>query len=370
MPDMSNKKNILIISPESWSHIYVSKHHYASELNRRGHNVYFLNPPDPHKCKELFLHKPDDAESITVIDYPRQIRGLRLLPSFIRTYLNRVFLNKLERLIKCKIDVIWNFENSRFFDMQFAGKRLKIYHQVDLNQIFNLREAASSADICFCTTDLIKEQILPYNDKVYKIHHGTANDALAYKYSTKGARNEPIQAVYIGNMDMAFMDRELLKSLIYSFPDVQFRLVGPYNVDGETYQSLKSFQNIEWLGKQPATNIPSYLDAADVLLVLYSENYHKDQASPHKFMEYFASGRVIVATYTDEYKDKRRLLVMCDHQEEYLSLFGKVINDIEHFNCTEKQQERKAFAKDNSYSNQVDKILNYCKQSNLGLFYA
>ena len=56
--------------------------------------------------------------------------------------------------------------------MKFAGDRLKIYHQVDLNQNFHVREAAHRADICFCTTDFIKRDIIPYNDKVYKIHHG------------------------------------------------------------------------------------------------------------------------------------------------------------------------------------------------------
>lgn len=364
------KKNILLISPESWRHIFVSKHHYAMELSKRGHNVYFLNPPDPDQFKRITLQKLEEQPGITVVDYPGQIKGLYLLPVFLRVFLNRRFLRKLEQAAGCRFDIIWSFENSRFFDFQFAKNCIKIYHQVDLNQRFNLRQAAGSADICFCTTDLIRNQILPYNKKVYKIHHGTTNDALEYNYSISEKNGKAIQSVYIGNLDMAFLDKELLKNLVSSFPEVCFRFIGPYNRDGETYQLLKSFTNIEWLGKRPASTIPSYLNDADVLLVLYAEKYYNDQASPHKFMEYFASGRVIVSTYTDEYKDKRHLLVMADRQKDYLPVFRKVVENIEEYNSTGLQQSRKAFAEENAYEKQVDKIEKLCRENNLDLFHA
>jgi hypothetical protein len=362
---LPKKKNILIISPESWSHIFVSKHHYSLELSKRGHNIFFLNPPDAQKFKEITVHQLTEAPNINIVDYPKQLKGLRKFPTFIRVYFNRTFLNRLERLINRDIDIVWSFENSRFFDLQFAGKRLKIYHQVDLNQTFNLRQAATSADICFCTTDLIKEQVSQYNKKVFKVHHGTPNEALKYKFANKVIPTGPIQAVYIGNLDMPFLDRDLFKNLVSSFPQVHFRLIGPYSKEGETYQILQQYRNIEWVGKQPATMVPGYLDMADVLLVLYAEKYHKDQASPHKFMEYFASGRVIVSTYTDEYKDKRELLAMSDQQEDYLELFKEVVNNIGQYNSRELQQRRKAFAEEHSYAKQVDRILNYCSQSNL-----
>src|SRR5579862_3671957 len=39
-------KTILVISPQAWGDMLISKHHYALELARRGNQVYFLNPPD------------------------------------------------------------------------------------------------------------------------------------------------------------------------------------------------------------------------------------------------------------------------------------------------------------------------------------
>ena len=39
-------KTILILSPQSWGKMFVSKHHYAIGLAKKGAVVYFLNPPD------------------------------------------------------------------------------------------------------------------------------------------------------------------------------------------------------------------------------------------------------------------------------------------------------------------------------------
>ena len=84
-------------------------------------------------------------------------------------------------------------------------------------------------------------------------------------------------------------------------------------------------------------------------------------------MEYFASGKVIVATYTDEYMDKRHLLVMTDSNEEYLTKFGEVIRDLEIYNSPEKKAERVAFARENSYPNQLEKISTILAENRLPL---
>ena len=53
-------KVILIISPQPWYQLFVSKHHYAIELAKYGNTVYFLNPPDA-SLKERVLIRPADA---------------------------------------------------------------------------------------------------------------------------------------------------------------------------------------------------------------------------------------------------------------------------------------------------------------------
>ena len=73
------------------------------------------------------------------------VKGLRFYPKKIRNFTEKKWLEKLEDKIGQRFTTVWLFENSRFYDMSFAERRLKIYHQVDLNQNFHVREAASSS---------------------------------------------------------------------------------------------------------------------------------------------------------------------------------------------------------------------------------
>ncbi len=132
---------ILIISPEPWEGHFVSKHHYACELARRGHRVLFYGPPEA--MGTMRLEPVTDAHGdLLVLRAPRVAQGLRFLPSPLRRALEARWLGKVEQLAGARIDVVWNFENSRFFDMNFAGKRLTIYQQVDLDQAFHPAKAA------------------------------------------------------------------------------------------------------------------------------------------------------------------------------------------------------------------------------------
>ncbi|MDQ7085039.1 MAG: hypothetical protein Q9M36_08940 [Sulfurovum sp.] len=129
------KTQILIISPEAWDTHFVSKHHYAITLASEGYIVYFLNPPN-NNVKTIEIATTKYQNLYTMTDN-KVARGLRFYPRFVREYIQRKWLKKVERNIGKQFDTVWLFENSRFYDMGFADDRLKIYHQVDLNQNFH-----------------------------------------------------------------------------------------------------------------------------------------------------------------------------------------------------------------------------------------
>jgi hypothetical protein len=347
-------KTILIISPEPWNHISVSKHHYAIELAKRGHLVIFLNPPNVDIGTQLQI-KRTQISNLWTIDYSGQFTGLRFLPSFIRRFIDRQFLKNLEKFAQVRFDLVWNFENSRFFDLGFAEGCFKIYHQVDLNQDFHVKEAASSADVCFCTSRLIGNELLKYNRNVFLIHHGSSNSSLTFNYNSF-SNNSRTRAIYLGNLEMEYIDVNLFHNLVISNPDIEFVLVGPYKVNGRLHKYLNRFSNVVWVGKISESEIPFYLNSADLFLVIYAEKFHRYQSSPHKFMEYFAAGKIIVSTYTDEYLDKKGLLCMADDNNQFEALFKHVILNLDYFNSMDKIIQRKKFAMDNSYSNQFNKI--------------
>jgi hypothetical protein len=363
--------NILIISPESWNGHFVSKHHYAVTLANNGYKVYFLNPPN----NALTHIKIEETKykNLWTVSAPQVAKGLRFYPKVLRNFVERRWLENLEGQIGEKFTTVWLFENSRFYDMGFAGDRLKIYHQVDLNQNFHVKEAASSADICFCTTDFIKDRLVPYNAKVFKIHHGvtlqTEKSGLSEDQKAYFTARQ-VNVVLVGNLDISFLDIDVLVTLVKKFPEVTFHFVGSYSKNGKLYVACKGLKNIIWWGRVESKIIPYILEDCDVQLVVYKaeSKYEVEQlASPHKMMEYLASGKVTVATYTDEYKDKRNLLEMVDNSNEFESAFENVVNNLDNYNSEEKQAERIAFAKNNSYEKQLEKILKYLIQYNFAL---
>jgi hypothetical protein len=350
---LHQKKNVLIISPEPWDHIKVSKHNYAIELSKMGYKVFFLNPPDSIN-KKINLQKTL-IENIYIFNYAGQIRGLRYFPSFIRLTINRIFLKKLELVAKVRIDIVWNFENSRLYDMRFANNRLKIYHQVDLNQDFHVRAAASSADICFCTTDYIKQKIIQYNKNSFKIHHGVSDESFL-ENSYPSTNIHPV-ATLVGNLDISYFDLDLFEKLVLRYEYVHFNLIGTYLQQGLTYKKLSKYQNVQFIGKVESSLIKEYLAKSDILLVCYKANEFKEQlASPHKMMEYLASGKVILTTYADEYKDKCNLLLMANSSVDYLMHFDDAVSKIDFYNSRDKMNERILYAKENTYARQLERI--------------
>lgn len=360
---------VLLISPEPWHGHFVSKHHYAITLANRGYRVYFLNPPN-NMLKSPKIEQTE-YENLWQITAPQVAKGLRFYPKMLRKYVERRWLEHLERRIGNPFTTVWLFENSRFYSMDFAHKRTKIYHQVDANQNFHVKEAASSADICFCVTDFIRRDLLAYHQNVFKIFHGIDLESQKTPLSLEQRRRftpNRIHVAYVGNLDMHYIDEDIVYTLVQKHADIMFHFVGGYTSNGALYKMCKAMNNVVWWGKVESTLILSILEKIDVCLLVYrAEAYREQLANSHKIMEYLASGKVTVATYTDEYKDKRALLEMVDDSGEYVAKFDEVVAHLELYHAKEKQKQRVAFAKEHSYEKQLDKIFVHLAASHLAL---
>jgi glycosyltransferase involved in cell wall biosynthesis len=362
-------KQVLLISPEFLDGHFVSKHHYAITLASQGCQVYFLGPPQETDAT-IKINKTQ-YENIFDIKASKIARGLRFYPAYLKRKVEKKWLERLENLIGDRFTTIWLFENSRFYDLGFAKEKLKIYHQVDSNQSFHISNAASSADICFCTTDFIKKTLLLFNEKVFKIHHGVSSDKSERNLNKTQADRfikYKVNVVLIGNLDIKYLDLDLLESLISLYPQICFHLIGGYKEEGLCYSKCSHFENAIWWGKVGSEIIPVILSHCDATLLLYKAETKFDieqLASPHKLMEYLASGKVTVTTYTDEYKDKSELLEMVDNNSDYLSKFNDVISNLVYYNSAEKQNQRKLFANEHTYSKQLGKIMCHLKTNNL-----
>lgn len=356
---LANSKTILLISPEPWTALAVSKHHYARTLCARGHQVLFLDPPI-QTGQPLRITPVSDQSGLYSIQAPPVMRGLRYVPKWLREKLEARWLARLERAFGTTINVVWLFENSRFYDMSFSGLRLRIYHQVDVNQDFHAAAAARSADICLCTSDAIARRLRPHSRQVIKIEHGYAETAqtpvLPSALEGHFDSHSP-HLVYIGSFDIRYLRNDLLDKATALFPDATFHFVGSHSEATPLFQVTRNRSNVRWWGHVASDLIPAILARSDVLLLAYDAEASPDQLSnPHKLMQYMGSGKVIVATWTEEYADKTHLLEMVRHGDDFLPRLSDTLANLDRLNAPERMAARIAFARAHSYSKQLDRI--------------
>lgn len=363
-------KNILLISPEAWGNNFVSKHHFAIELSKRDNNVFFLT----HYSNKIQIIQITD--NLQIVHYRNKFRGLGKLPNFISSFLTLIEFMSIERICKTKFDIIWNFDSSRFFNLSRIKKVFKIAHLVDLTESFQRPLLCKTSDVGFCTTQYIAEEMKKNNDHIFNIGHGVAlstsqmdeNDTTLIK---EIKNTYEICAGYVGNLAISYLDWETIYQIATYHPEVAFIFIGSLkksNISkGENsnpfIKKVLGLNNAYFIGERPSNSIIPILIELDVLLLIYKSKLFKEQLSnPHKLLEYLATGKVVLASWTDEYKNKRQLLEMCSKNEDLPGKFKEIIENPSYYNSLEKQSLRKKYVSDHSYANIVDKIESTLKE--------
>lgn len=359
-------KNILIISPQAWGINFVSKHHYAEALAKRNNQIFFLNPPTrKSKVEKVQPH-------IFSVDYKPLFRGISHLPPFFSQWATLIEYKHLIKEIGTDIDVIWNFDSSRFFNLNKIIKPLKICHIVDYNENFQRELLSETSDFCFCTSEFIKHELIKYNPSTWKIHHGYQlhNDNSQLSTNLPFSKNK-VKAAYVGNLAIKYIDWTILSEITDTHQEIDFYFIGNTSTSNlgkvptrqtDEMNKLEAKKNTHFLGPKPANQLQSYLQEMDILLLTYKAGeYLKQLANPHKMMEYLGSGKIVVSTYTDEYKNDHEIIEMTKDNSEFSGLFNNVVENLDAFNSEQNQQQRKNFAERHSYLNQINKIENFIR---------
>lgn len=365
-------KTILILSPQSWGKMHISKHHYAAELAKAGSKVYFLNPP----CKNV-------RKNIEITELNKTLYSVKYKPFFpfkVRFHSRKTFdfliklqIKKILKKINTNFDVLWSFETNLFSDLSLFKAKLNIFHPVDMISGKYQQKIIKSSDVIFSVSDAILNKCKNYNvnKPMFFINHGLSEKYVNNIHKNITNTKNKANICYIGNLRIASLDTITFEKIIEENPNIIFSFFGAYKIDESNVGGsgsennnkfitfLENKKNVVLKGPLSPSDIVKQLNDYNVFIVLLDISKDENKGSnSHKILEYLSTGKVIVSNYISTYSDKRNLIEMVDeiHNERLPALFKKVINNLEYYNKPELQQNRINFALDNTYEKQIKRI--------------
>lgn len=359
-----NPKNqiIFIVSNEPWGDTWYSKQHYAWELSEMGYLVYFLNPVDNWKFRNLFcftINSERISKNLFLINYKNNLpQGGRLFKYF--TYIND-FINcfKIRLRLKHKgAEVIWwKFDPFRFI-VGIKSEYKQIYHVVDpYFHLWQNIEHAKRADLIVCTN---LKYISFYNKlvtvNVINVPHGvSANEFIIDKTIVEELRSRyGVFALIIGNINH-YVDISLLQRLVDN--GTRVLSIGKSSMSSCEWNKLKDNQNFYHLGQMHARNLKHYVAASTVGLVTYKVSGEEEDRfvrSPLKVLNYLSQMRPVISTIPTGIVDiEGDGVFIAKNKDTFCELVSKAINQ----EVTINEGLIKNYLEKNSYKSLINIIL-------------
>lgn len=377
IPDVRLRdETILLISPQSWEHIAISKHHYARELARRGNRVFYLDPPVPDLAAPVTIEAISDTPGLSVVRYRPMIPlDLRFHARRVYNALLRLQTRRIRRAIAQPITVTWCFDTTLFTDLRLFGASLNIYHPVDTVHDPRQILPAKTADAVLAVSEPFVRAFSGVATPAWFVNHGLAEEfaSEARRMRDVAPRQEAsggtVRIGYAGNLVNPAVGRDVLRVMIAAHPEVEFHFWGPYEIlpymlpvapeIPAFIDFLRRAPNVRLHGPTPSAVLAREMQAMDVFLLAYSPaGPAYDCSNSHKILEYLSTGKVTVSSRISTYADRRDLLVMPQDGDDAKlpELLDRVLERLDELNSPERQALRRAFALENTYSCHIDRI--------------
>lgn len=370
MSPLANQ-TILLISPQPWNHLHISKHHYAIELARRGNTVYYLDPPNAALSSSVQIEPVAEQPGAWVVRYrPWFPFVLRFHVRWLFDRLMRRQIRGIRAAISRPIDAVWSFEFNLFTNLRDFGAPLVVFHPVDPLSYPYQVDVARSADAVFSVSDEILASFRDIRVPSSFINHGLSESfaelarvSLGTASGTDGKR----RVGYAGNLIHPAVNTAVLQRMIAENPSVEFHFWGPFTSVEEPaapaaiefVDFLHRSSNVQLHGAVSPRELAGQLQHMDCLVLSYAiGRCAYDRSNSHKILEYLSTGKVVVSSRLSTYVTHSDLLRMpADGDDDHLpAMLRDTLARLEEFNAVSRQDERRLFALDNTYARQLDRI--------------
>jgi hypothetical protein len=318
----NTKMKVLLISPQHWGTMRVTKHHYAIELAKLGHEVFFLEPTEATwKWNQTsFVITPSDAHGVQLLQ--QQIN----VPYNLKFHLKGLFdwfikrhIKKLEKQLG-PFDLVWSFDLTNAMPLTyFLNKSKKIFFAADWPLNSDAVKSAEGANLLVSVAQEILDQYPPkVNTKKLLIDHGVAECFIQEGKKAFIKTDDVIRIGMSGNFLRPDIDRRVLLEIINTHTDLIFECFGSFefknsnlggSADADTMAFIEALQhapNVILHGMLRPEVLAKELRRMDAFLICY--NVEKDQSKGtnyHKVSEYLVYGHPIISNKVSSYKDSK-----------------------------------------------------------------
>jgi len=156
---------------------------------------------------------------------------------------------------------------------------------------------------------------------------------------------------YIGALNSARIDIELLEFLAFKKPEWAIVLVGPEDPRFQK-SSLHKQKNVIFLGLKKEKELPGYIGFFDIAINPQKVNEITVGNYPRKIDEYLAMGKPIVATRTEAMDFFTGQVYLAQNYEDYITLIELAATE----NDDLRSESRMRYARQHSWENNIEEI--------------
>ncbi len=293
--------NVVLISLEPWDHVWRRNQHLASRLPALGlaDHVTFVNPAGRDEVAE---HSP--APGVTVISprrrIPKRLGGLRVVAASLKLKVTR------------HCDTLWI--NDPNIGAWVSSHERAIYDVTDdwRSARLNTREKhrlitaedhlAVRARTVVCSEELWRRWNERYGLDAVVVKNAVDVASIRRARPLNLSGNGP-HVGYVGTLHDERLDVAQVLKIAEALPIGRVHLVGPDCLSAFSRGQLLSNPKITLHGSVPASDVPSWLTAFDVLISPHVVSQFTLSLDAIKAYEYLATGRPVVATPTSGFQN-------------------------------------------------------------------
>ena len=368
-----NLKKAIVVSPQAWGKMFISKHHYAVELSKLGYEVFFVNPPKEKKLGGLPQIKIEATEYKNLFTVNHTLFFSNYL-KFHLSFLHHIFIFIQRWVLLKKIgkpDLILSFDLTNNFPLKGLACK-KIFFAADEPRAEQNFVSARNADLIVS----VSQHILDLYEKCFHqtkkllINHGLSEEFLNIPKDLP-KKYDGINIGLSGNFLFNDIDYPILLQIAVENPEVKFHFYGNYskysNISADSsktnlnyLEQIKLCTNCILHGVLGKRDLALELNQMDAFLICYDPKKGQSSGSnSHKILEFLSSGKVIFSSHFSYYEGTD-LFVMNPSKEDnslLIKLLHEGISDLNQMNNFLRQDARKVFSQENSYDHNLLKII-------------